>query len=181
MNYPQPKKIRNYKPAIIGLTVFIYLGVAFASYIPGVEQLQKYDLTVLPKLNAIINSLNFLALAGAWGAILKKNLKLHKAFIFTALALTSLFLISYLTYHIGAESTKYGGEGFIKSVYYFILITHIILAAAIVPLALTAIARGFNMEVARHRKIARWAMPIWLYVSITGVIVYLMIAPYYGT
>jgi putative membrane protein len=180
-SYPKPEVTRNYRPLIIALTVIIYGGVALASYIPGVEQLRQFDLSNLPKLNAFVNSLNFVALIGALLAIKKKNLQLHKRFIYTAIGLTSVFLVSYLTYHLGSESTRYGGEGFLKGVYYFILITHIILAAAIVPIALTAIARGLNMEVERHRKIARWAMPIWLYVSMTGVIVYLMIAPYYGS
>jgi len=172
---------RNYRPLIIGLTIFIYAGIALASYIPGIEVLQQYDLSKLPALNAFLNSLNFIALCIALAAILKKNIALHRKFIGVAMFFTSLFLVSYLAYHLGTESTKYGGEGVIRYVYYFILITHIILAAAIVPLALTSIARGLNMEVERHRKIARITMPIWLYVSATGVIVYFMIAPYYGS
>lgn len=172
---------RNYRPLIIGLTIFIYAGIALASYIPGIEILQQYDLSKLPALNALLNSLNFLALSAALMAILKKNVVLHRRFIGLALFFTSLFLVSYLAYHLGTESTKYGGEGPLRYVYYFILLTHIVLAAAIVPLALTSIARGLNMEVERHRKIARITMPIWLYVSATGVIVYFMISPYYGS
>lgn len=180
MNYARPEIQRNYRPWVIGLTFFIYAGVAFAAYIPGMDVLKEYDLSKLPGLNAFLNSLNFVALIGAFIAIKKKNVRLHRAFIAGALFFTSLFLVSYLTYHIGSESTRYGGDGWIKGVYYFILITHIILAAAIVPLALSAIGHGLNMDVEKHRKVARWAMPIWLYVSMTGVIVYLMIAPYYG-
>lgn len=90
-----------------------------------------------------------------------------------------LFLISYLTYHSMAESTSYGGTGFLKDVYYFILITHLILAMALLPLSLFTLTKGLNMQVKKHRKIARWTMPIWLYVSITGVLVYLLISPYY--
>lgn len=172
---------RNYRPLVIGLTVFIYAGIALASYIPGIEVLQKFDLSRLPALNAFLNSLNFIALSAALVAILKKNIVLHRRFIGAALFFTSLFLVSYLAYHLGTESTKYGGEGTIRYIYYFILITHIILAAAIVPLALTTIGHGLNMEVEKHRKIARFTMPIWLYVSATGVIVYFMIAPYYGS
>jgi putative membrane protein len=90
-----------------------------------------------------------------------------------------MFLLSYLLYHFTTPSTKYGGDGILKYIYYFILITHIILAIITVPLASISIGRGLNMEVALHKKITRWAMPIWLYVSVTGVIVYLLISPYY--
>ena len=89
------------------------------------------------------------------------------------------FLLLMSPFIILAPSTPYGGEGFMAGFYYFILITHIILAAAIVPLALTSVARAWNMENERHKKIARWTMPIWLYVSFTGVLVYILISPYY--
>ncbi len=89
------------------------------------------------------------------------------------------FCVSYLSYHYLAPATHFGGEGFIKYVYFIILITHIILAAIIVPLALFALVFGFTNQLTRHRKIVRWTMPIWLYVSLSGVIVYLMISPYY--
>ncbi|MCK9907219.1 DUF420 domain-containing protein, partial [Frankia sp. Cpl3] len=85
-------------------------------------------------------------------------------------------LISYVTYHSIAPTTHYGGEGAMRYIYFFILITHIVLAAVIVPLVLVTVARGLNMQVEKHRKIARWTMPLWLYVSVTGVIVYLMIS-----
>ncbi|WP_383065345.1 DUF420 domain-containing protein [Streptomyces sp. NPDC056638] len=84
-----------------------------------------------------------------------------------------------MTYHSIAENTLYGGEGIMRPIYFFILITHICLSAIIVPLALFTLIRGFSMQVERHKKIARWTMPLWLYVSLTGVIVYLMISPYY--
>ena len=106
-------------------------------------------------------------------------IKLHKRFIFTALFWTALFLVSYLLYHFSTESTFYGGTGVIKYIYFFILITHITLAALIVPIALITVGRGLNMQVEKHKKIARWTMPLWLYVSFTGVVVYIMIAPYY--
>jgi len=112
-------------------------------------------------------------------AILKRNVKVHQRFIYAAFSTTFLFLLTYVTYHYLAPSTPYGGEGLMAGFYYFILITHIILAAAILPLALTSVARAWNRENARHKKIARWTMPIWLYVSFTGVLVYILISPYY--
>src|SRR5699024_549128 len=87
---------------------------------------------------------------------------------------------TYVTFHYLSPATPYGGEGFLAGLYYFVLITHIVLAAAIVPLALTSVTRAWNQEYGRHKKIARWTMPIWLYVSFTGVLVYIMISPYYS-
>ena len=104
---------------------------------------------------------------------------MHRAFIGMAFLTTTLFLVCYVTYHYLTESTSYGGDGALKGIYFFVLITHIILAIVIVPLALMSAIRGLKMQVERHRRIARWTMPIWLYVSLTGVIVYLMISPYY--
>ena len=177
--YGKPFKKRNYKPAIIIIS-FILIGViAMLGRMPGVEDFDAFDVTILPLMNAIFNSFTFLFLVAALIAILKKNVTVHRRFIYAALSSTTLFLVTYVAFHYLAPSTPFGGEGFIKGFYYFILITHIVLAAAIVPLVLTSVARAWNMENARHRKIARWTMPIWLYVSLTGVLVYILISPYY--
>lgn len=104
---------------------------------------------------------------------------MHRNFIFAAFSTTALFLISYLTYHALAPSTSFGGEGIVKSIYYFVLITHVTLAPIVVALALFSLVWGLTRRISKHKKIARWTMPIWLYVSLTGVIVYLMISPYY--
>lgn len=97
----------------------------------------------------------------------------------TALFLSIAFLISYVFYHASSTPAGYGGTGIIRTIYYFILISHIILAVIIVPLALVTLYRGLFNQVPKHRKIARWTLPLWLYVTITGVIVYFMISPYY--
>ena len=170
---------RNYKPLIWIVTIVIYAVVALLDRMPAPAEAEAYDWTFLPLLNAIFNSFTFVFLLAAWYFIKKRNIRTHRRFIFAAFISTTLFLLSYITYHFLTESTPYGGEGFLRSAYYFILFTHIVLAAAIVPLALTTTARGLNRQDARHRKIARWTMPIWLYVSLTGVLVYVMIAPYY--
>lgn len=170
---------KNYKPLIWTLTLAINGLIAIAFFLPDIELLKRYDFSFLPKLNAILNSLTFLSLVVALIAIKQKNIKRHKAFVLLALFWTSIFLVSYLLYHFSTPSTKFGGQGIVKGIYLLILLTHIVLAAIIVPLALISIGRGLNMEVSKHRKIARWTMPIWLYVSSTGVIVYLMISPYY--
>ncbi|WP_373420465.1 DUF420 domain-containing protein [Halobacillus sp. Marseille-P3879] len=175
----QINKEYNYVPWVVGLSIAINAIVVALLFIPEIESGASFDIKLLPLLNAILNSFTFVFLLAALFMILRKNVKWHKRFIFAAFTTTAFFLISYLTYHSMASSTSYGGEGIIAAVYYFILITHIVLAAAIVPLALLTLFRGLAMKVDKHRRIARWTMPIWLYVSITGVIVYLMISPYY--
>lgn len=168
---------KNYMPLVVGLSIAINLIVAVLFFLPGYSG--KRDLTILPMFNAIFNSFTFIFLLAAWYAIRRKNITVHRRFIFAALTTTTLFLISYLTYHSLTESTKYGGVGPLRYVYFFFLLTHIVLAVVIVPLALTSVLSGLTTQVERHRKISRWTMPLWLYVSLTGVIVYLMIRPYY--
>ncbi|MFG6149190.1 DUF420 domain-containing protein [Halobacillus sp. B23F22_1] len=175
----QINKNFNYVPWVIGLSIAINAIVVTLLFIPEIEGGTSFDIHLLPLLNAILNSFTFVFLSAALFMILRKNITWHKRFIFAAFTTTALFLISYLTYHSMSSSTSFGGEGFVAAVYYFILITHIVLAAVIVPLALLTLFRGLAMKVDKHRKIARWTMPLWLYVSLTGVIVYLMISPYY--
>jgi len=172
-------KARNYKPLIWILTVAIISLIAIAFYVPNITALNGYNFSYLPRINAILNIFTFTFLILSFLSIKRKNISLHRNFVFAALTTTGLFLFTYLLYHYSTPPTKYCGEGALKDIYYFLLITHILLAILIVPLALITISRGLNMEVALHKKITRWTLPIWLYVSLTGVIVYLMIAPYY--
>ncbi|MDQ0298999.1 putative membrane protein [Salibacterium salarium] len=161
------------------LTIVINGLITILFFMDGNDEGIGFDLTILPMLNAIFNSFTTVFLLMALFFILRKNIKMHRRFIYAAFTTTSLFLVTYLVYHYLAESTEYGGSGWLESVYYFILISHIILAIVIVPLAVITFLRGIKYQVAKHRKIARWTMPIWLYVSVTGVIVYIMISPYY--
>lgn len=174
-------KQRNYTPLIWVLTIIIVVIILGINYIPRstTGTIAGYDLKILPLINAILNGISFIFLVASLIYIKKKNIKAHRRFIYAAFGTTFLFLITYLTYHALAGSTSYGGDGVLMYLYYFILISHIILATVLLPLALITLARGLNMDVARHRKIARWTMPIWLYVSISGVLVYLFISPYY--
>ena len=133
----------------------------------------------MPMLNAFLNGSTFIMLLFGFNAIRKKKVEVHRKFMFTALILSILFLLSYVTYHALTDSTSYGGEGILKSIYLFILLTHIVLAAAVVPLVLITFSRALTERFDKHRKIARITLPIWLYVTLTGVIVYLMISPYY--
>lgn len=175
----KPFKKRNYKPMIITLSIILIGAIGILSGVPGVEDFDAFDVTILPMLNAIFNSFTFIFLVCALIAILKRNVKVHSRFIYAAFGTTFLFLISYVAFHYLSPSTPFGGSGALAGLYYFVLITHILLAAAIVPLALTTVTRAWNMENALHKKIARWTMPIWLYVSFTGVLVYILIRPYY--
>ncbi|ONK21778.1 hypothetical protein BLX87_20035 [Bacillus sp. VT-16-64] len=179
MNNPVVYKKRNYRPAITAITIILIGAIGILFGLPGVENFDAFDVTILPLINAILNSFTFIFLFSALIAILKRNITVHRRFIYAAFTTTFLFLITYVTYHFLAPSTSYGGTGWMAALYYFILISHVLLAAAIVPLALTSVARAWNMENERHKKIARWTMPIWLYVSLTGVLVYVMISPYY--
>lgn len=133
----------------------------------------------LPRLNAIINGTCTILLLTSLYFVKRKNITVHKRLNIITFLLSSLFLISYVIFHATGIKTIYGGEGGIKAVYYFILITHIILAAVVLPLVLLSFHRGLKMQVERHKKLVRWSYPIWLYVTITGVIVYIMISPYY--
>ncbi|MEG7336704.1 DUF420 domain-containing protein [Bacillus sp. 0102A] len=172
-------KPKNYMGIVLTLTVLINGLIAVLFFMPKLDQFSHANIHILPMLNAIFNSFTFIFLLAALIMIKQKNIKAHKRFILAAFTTTLLFLICYVVYHSIAENTLYGGEGIMRSIYFFILITHIFLSAIIVPLALFTLIRGFSMQVERHKKIARWTMPLWLYVSLTGVVVYLMISPYY--
>ncbi|MFB5660703.1 DUF420 domain-containing protein [Alteribacillus sp. HJP-4] len=175
----EQKQNKKHVMIVVTLSVIINGLVTALIFMEGFDGEVGFELTILPMMNAIFNSFTTVFLLSALYFILRKNVKMHRRFIYAAFTSTALFLVTYLTYHYLAESTSYGGTGLLAGVYYFILISHIVLAAIIVPLAIMTFLRGQANQVERHRKIARWTMPLWLYVSITGVVVYLMISPYY--
>ena len=153
--------------------------IVLAFFLPEISALKRHDFSRLPFFNAVLNGLTFFSLMIARFAIHRRNILIHRTFVFLAFAFTSLFLFLYLLYHFSTPSVKYGGDGILRGIYYFVLLTHIFLAALIVPLALLTMAFGLNNQIKQHRKIANWTMPIWLYVSFTGVVIYLLISPYY--
>ena len=164
---------------VYSLTIVVVLLVSFMLYFPQALAIGSLDVSSLPKLNAFLNgSCSVLLMLGVY-FIKNKKRQAHKTVMLSAFTLSVLFLLSYVLYHSQAPATHYGGEGIIKIIYFFILITHIILAACIVPLALFTLLRAWRSEFVRHKAIAKWTFPIWLYVTITGVIVYFMISPYY--
>ncbi|MBL7713746.1 MAG: DUF420 domain-containing protein [Chitinophagaceae bacterium] len=138
-----------------------------------------FDSHVFALINAIINSIVSVLLVAALITVKQKNYALHKNIMIAAMLLSVLFLLSYIAHHLFNGETKFGGEGTMKTVYYFILATHIPLAAIILPFILFTAYRGLTGEFGRHKKMARYTFPLWLYVSITGVLVYILISPYY--
>ncbi|MBP2832499.1 DUF420 domain-containing protein [Aquimarina sp. U1-2] len=137
-------------------------------------------LTFLPPIYATVNGLTALILIFALWAIKNKKIKLHERLMKIAILCSVLFLIMYVAYHMTSDSTKFGGEGVIRYVYYFILITHILLSIVVIPFVLVTYVRTLSQRFDKHKKIARITFPIWLYVAITGVVVYVMISPYYS-
>lgn len=137
-------------------------------------------LTFLPPIYATINGITAILLIAAVFAIKNGNRKLHERLNTLAILCSLAFLLMYIAYHMTSDSTKFGGEGLIAYLYYFILISHILLSIAVIPLVLTTYMWAKLEDFAKHRKIAKITFPIWLYVAVTGVVVYLMISPYYA-
>lgn len=167
------KKAVNNLIIIVSIAIPLVVAVLFRVKVDG------YDLSFLPPIYATINGLTAVLLVLAVWAIKNKNRARHEALMKTCIGLSLLFLVMYVAYHMTSDSTPFGGEGAIRYVYYFILITHIFLSIGVVPLVLFTFARAYNGEFERHRKLAKITFPIWLYVAVTGVIVYVMISPYY--
>lgn len=171
-------RIRNRKQVrwtwFLSIVIPLAILVLFNVKIPGVERLWY-----LPPIYASINATTAVILILAVRQIRRGNQKNHERLMKTAIVLSVLFLTLYLAYHITSDSTPYGGEGFLKYVYYFILITHILLSVAVIPFVLVTYFRAASGQFYKHRKIARIAFPLWLYVAVSGVLVYLLISPYY--
>lgn len=133
------------------------------------------SVTDLPAVNASLNTISTVLLITGWVFIRRGERQKHKACMIAALVTSSLFLTSYVIYHAQVGSVPFRGTGWIRTVYFSVLIPHVILAAAVVPPILITVSRGLSAKYDKHRRIARWTLPIWLYVSVTGVIVYLML------
>ena len=168
---------KKYNKLIVALSIIVPLVVAvlFGVKIPNVE-----PLSFLPPTYAIINGLTAIILVFAFLAIKKKNIVLHKNLMTTAVWCSVAFLIMYIIYHMTSDSTKFGGQGGVKYFYYFILSTHIIMSIVVIPFVLITYVRAITNNFEKHKKIAKVTFPLWLYVTVTGVIVYIMISPYYS-
>jgi len=164
---------------IFTVSAVVFIAVVILSRVK-LEVNTGFDVHIFATINAVINSAVSVLLIAGLAAIKSRKLQLHRNIMFSAMFLSVLFLLSYIAHHLLTGDTKYGGEGTIRYVYYFILITHIFLAAVILPFILYTAYRGLTAEWPAHRKLAKITWPIWLYVSVTGVVVYLMISPYYN-
>ena len=163
---------------IILFSIIVFVAVVFLSKIK-LELELPFNVHLFAQINAAINTaVSFLLLVGLL-AVKRGRYALHKKVMMTSMVLSLLFLVSYICHHLLSDSTVFGGEGTIRYVYFFILITHIILAAIILPFILFTSYRALVAEWPAHKKLARITWPIWFYVSVTGVIVYLLISPYY--
>ena len=169
-------KTNKFTPYIwlISILIPVVVAILFTVKIPNVA-----SLSFLPPIYATVNGVTAVILLIALNAIKNKNIKFHESLMKTAILLSLVFLLMYVAYHMTSDSTPYGGEGFIRYVYFFILISHIILSIGIIPMVLFTYVRAFTNQFEDHKKIARYTFPIWLYVAVTGVIVYFMISPYY--
>jgi putative membrane protein len=171
---------KKFRTPIIIVSIIIPIAVALLFSI----KLKDFGIIVeplsfLPPIYAAINGITALLLIFAVRAIKNGNRDLHEKLMKSAIACSLLFLVMYVAYHLTADSTRFGGEGIIRYVYFFILITHISLSVIIIPLVLFTYVRALSQRFDKHKKLARITFPLWLYVAVTGVIVYLMIAPYY--
>lgn len=163
---------------ILVLSIAVFAVVVALYQLPKAENIPAWAFG-LPKLNALINGTCSLLLLASLAAIKRKNIELHKRINITAFILSSLFLVSYIRFHSFGVETFFPEENPIRPFYLFILISHIILAALVLPLVLTSFYLGLSGNIDLHRKVSRFTFPIWLYVTTTGVLVYLMISPYY--
>jgi len=159
---------------ILSIVIPIAVAILFTIRIPGVERLG-----FLPPIYASINALTAFLLVVAFIMIQQGKIKTHETLMKTCIVLSVLFLLMYVAYHMTSDSTSYGGEGAMRYVYFFILISHILLSIIIIPFVLITYVRAISGNFPQHKKIARITFPLWLYVAITGVIVYIMISPYY--
>jgi len=177
---PDSQKERWVNKVIIGISVVVPLLVALLLLFPDFFSVPMgIDRGTLPAFHAIINGSTAILLLVAFGMIRKGKIAAHRNVMITAFGLSAIFLLSYVTSKLNAGSVHYGGEGWLRPLYFFILISHVLLSIAVLPLAMFAIYRGVAGQVDRHKKIVRWAFPIWLYVAVTGVLVYLFMQPYY--
>jgi len=176
MSEKENEKVKKYTPWvwILSIAIPVVVAILFLIKIPNVK-----PLTFLPPVYAFINAITAVFLTIAYIAIKRKKIILHERLMKISIALSVIFLVMYVAYHMTSDPTPYGGEGIIRSVYYFILISHVLLSIGIIPLVLVTYVRAISKLFADHKKIARYTFPIWMYIAVTGVIVYLMISPYY--
>ena len=173
LRQPLPKALAGWVISAISLLVLSV--VALLLLIPRQTSFTQLDVSALPMLNASLNAASAIFLIAGFAFIRRRRIGPHRFCMISAVSLSALFLVSYVIYHAIAGSTPFTGQGWIRPFYFTILISHIALAALVLPLALTTLYRAWQGTFSQHRQIARWTLPIWLYVSVSGVLVYLML------
>ncbi|PTM06154.1 MAG: DUF420 domain-containing protein [Bacteroidetes bacterium] len=167
-------------PIIIALSILVPVAVALLIIFPEVFSADLgIDRGTLPAFHAVLNGTTAALLLLGLFFIMQKKVDAHRAVMLGAFGLSAVFLVSYVISKVNADPIPFGGEGFIRSLYFFILISHILLSVPVLPLAMFAIYRGWTQEYSKHKKIVHYTFPIWLYVAVTGVLVYFFMRPYY--
>ena len=180
MSYPQIGE-RGLAAWVFGLSAVVCGLVLLLILSPRLVEIEGLDIAALPAFHALLNGTTALLLGAGFLLIRARRIVWHRRVMLTAFTLSCVFLVSYLVYHSQAPEASFGGVGWVRPVYFFVLISHVVLAPIVLPFALYALARGLRDERPRHRRVARVTLPIWFYVAVTGVVVYLMMAPYYPT
>lgn len=178
------KNVSENKAKVFVVVLSIVVAVLVATLNWGIDKrpdlVDGQTLLLFPKFHAILNSIVALLLVLGLYFIKNKKTVYHQISMFSAFVVSALFLISYVVYHTLADPTLFGGEGVVKTIYLFLLITHIILAALIMPIILMTFFYAWTDNLAKHRKLAKYTWPLWFYVAVSGVVIYYMISPYYG-
>ena len=177
MSEKENEKVKKYTPWvwILSIAIPVVVAILFLIKIPNVK-----PLTFLPPVYAFINAITAVFLTIAYVSIKRKKIILHERLMKISIALSVIFLVMYVAYHMTSDPTPYGGTGILRPTYYFILISHILLSIGIIPLVLLTYVKAISKLFVEHKKIARYTFPIWMYIAVTGVIIYLMISPYYA-
>jgi putative membrane protein len=186
-------KEKFYRKIVIIISIAIPAAVAFLIFVPQTGNLGSFDVSSFPAINATLNSLTTLCLIAALVAVKNKNIVVHRTFMSTAFVLSACFLVLYVLYHFQGQSTRYGdtnhdglvseiektAAGSMRLVYFVILISHIVLAAICLPFILFSFYYSLSGQIEKHRKLVKFSFPIWLFVAISGVVVYFLISPFY--
>jgi putative membrane protein len=178
-NTLQPEKKYNLFIIIVSILIPVAVAVLLTVRLKDFG-IHVEPLPFLPAIYAAINGITAILLIAAVVAIKNGKRKLHQQLMTTSIVLSVIFLVLYIAYHLTTDATKFGGSGIIRSIYFFLLISHILLSIITIPLVLISYVRALNERFDAHKKIAKITFPIWLYVAVSGVIVYLMISPYYA-
>jgi putative membrane protein len=182
LNAPGTLATRNERAFFVANGVVSVSALALIAFIllREKEALSGRDLAFMPAVNAVLNTLSAACLLFGFAAIRRQRIRVHRMFMVSAFVLSSLFLVGYLAYHAVHGDTRFTGEGAMRVAYFLILITHIVLSMAVVPLALTAFYFAFTRSFDRHKRVTRVLLPLWLYVSVSGVVIFLMLRAHAG-